>query len=219
MKTGLFLSFCENWFISTTKHNPILLPTFSNTPYFSHISLHTPTHSAKPPPAPPHNSPHLSPFLSSLPPPHPNTYQFLTPLPTLLHTPKSLHTSLHTLPHTFPHILLIYPIPQRTFPHLSPHFSIRSPHSHTLPPHLSSHFPSPPPHPSHFSTSLPTCPLIYYRFYILYFLANEVSCLVTLKSHLDLEAMMSRLGRFGPRSSSVVKSMTSFVSCLKCGGA
>ena len=47
-------------------------------------------------------------------------------------------------------------------------------------------------------------PVCYYRFYIFNFLAYEVSCLVTLKSRLALEAMMSRLGlrRFGPRSSS-----------------
>ena len=54
-------------------------------------------------------------------------------------------------------------------------------------------------------------PLHYYRFYIFQFLFYEVSCLVSLKSRLGLEAMMSRLGlealmsrlgRFGPRSSS-----------------
>ena len=45
-------------------------------------------------------------------------------------------------------------------------------------------------------------PVYYHRFYIFKCLAYEVSCLVTLKSHLGLEAMMSRLGRFGPRSSS-----------------
>ena len=54
-------------------------------------------------------------------------------------------------------------------------------------------------------------PVYYYRFYIFKFLAYEVSCLVTLKSRLGLEAMMSRLGlealmsrlgRFSPRSSS-----------------
>ena len=45
-------------------------------------------------------------------------------------------------------------------------------------------------------------PEYYYRFYIFKFLAYEVSCLVTLKFRLGLEAMMSRLGRFGPRSSS-----------------
>ena len=55
--------------------------------------------------------------------------------------------------------------------------------------------------------------MYYYRFYIFYFLAYEVSCLVTLKFCLGLEPMMSRLGleammprldldRFGPRSSS-----------------
>ena len=53
-------------------------------------------------------------------------------------------------------------------------------------------------------------PVCYYRFYIFKFLAYEVSCLVsslvTLKSRLGLEAMMSRLGlgRFDSRSSSVV---------------
>ena len=37
-------------------------------------------------------------------------------------------------------------------------------------------------------------PEYYYRFYIFKFLFYEVSCLVTLKSRLGLEAMMSRLG-------------------------
>ena len=49
-------------------------------------------------------------------------------------------------------------------------------------------------------------PVYYYRFYIFKSLAYEVMCLVstlvTLKSRLGLEAMMSRLGRFRSRSSS-----------------
>ena len=37
----------------------------------------------------------------------------------------------------------------------------------------------------------------YYRFYIVKFLTYEVSCLITLKSRLGLEAMMSRLVSVG----------------------